>query len=454
MNKKRIIYLLLPVLALIVLVTGWNILSPKPCASDGTRVCLIKNTGMFAIEDKAKVTLKVPDKAYGDAILALFAAKHPENKDVLSVVVNTINGDPLPDIDYLTQNEAALRYASLIGIDETLKKLWEKNLQWDKSSELNKDDLRFIPMSGSGFSFIYDATVLARLNVDLKDTDLDGLPDGIDTMEEVKAVALKYIAENKQRTYTSVFPIQFNEALSFYPLLTIGGWRMFPDHTATLPGFDTPEFLKALKNISDLGSSSDIKDDKIDPAKLIWQFDQILTDQEFLFSMASDWMFVEAFETRTKQDVRNARFPSVGNVIPSPLLNVAGFSVNTKVNPSAISEVLRIIRSPEGLAAFAKIPATTLLADPSLLATLKFDTQKQKDLALTYVHSMSIPLVALEGNPTVLGFTMYRQIAILPIVKKVFLGEISPEEAQTAIAKLAKDWIDVNHGYPSEAIKK
>lgn len=454
MNKKSYTILALSALALVVLIGGWNILRPKPCVSDGQRVCFNKASGDFAIEDKAKIAIQVPTKAYGEALLALFATKHPDRPDVLSFVVTPLNGKALPDISYINQNEAALQFASLTQVDEKLVELWINNLQWDKSNELNKDGLRFIPMSGDGFSFIYDATVLTRLKVNLNDADLDGLPDAIDTKEEIDVIAEKYLAEDKKRTFVSIFPIQFNEVLSFYPFLTFGGWHLFPQDIATQPGFETPEFLKALQTISNLGASENVKVAKIDPAKLVWQFDQVLTGNEFFFSMASDWMFVEAFEARTKHDVRNTRFPSVDGIIPSPLLNVSGFVVNNATFPSAINEVLRLIRSQEGLNLFAKTSASTLLADPSILKSIPFDTQKQKDLALAYVHSTSVPLVALEGNPSVLGFTMYRQIPILPVLKQLFLGEISAEKAQTTIVGLAEKWINDNHGYAAQKVVK
>lgn len=454
MNKNKTILILLPILALVLLIGGWSILKPKSCVSDGTRVCLSDKSGTFAIEDGAKIVVEVPTQAYGEALLALFSSKHTDKKEVLSFVVALSKDDPLPDLSYLTQNEAALRYATLLPVEKTLSEAWKKNLQWDKSSELNTDGLRFIPMSGSGFSFIYDATVLTRLGVDLSDTDRDGLPDAIDTVQKVTAIANKYLAEDKSRNYTSVFPIQFNEILSFYPLLTTGGWTLFPDDIATGSGFETPEFLKALQTIADLGASETVKAANVDAAKLVWQFDQVLTGNEFLFSMASDWMFVEAFEKRTNHDVRRARFPSFDAAIPAPLLNVEGYVVNTAKYQSAISEVLRLIRSDEGLSAFAKTSSATLLADPSILNVLVFDVEKQKDLALSYVHATSVPLVALKGNPAVLGFSMYRQLNFLPLVKQVFLGEISAKEAQKIIMGLAEDWVDANHGYPAEVVTK
>lgn len=453
MNKKLYLYLLLPAMAILVLVGGWSILRPKPCVSDGEIVCLNETTGIFAIEDKAKIVVQVPTQAYGKALQQLFISKHPDKPDVLSFVVTQKKEDPLPDISYMTQNEAALKYASLGQVDTILAELWKNNLQWDKSGELNQDGLRFIPMAGDGFSFIYDATVLKRLGVDLKDADADGLPDAIDTVEKTAAIAKKYLAEDKKRTYNAVFPIQFNEALSFYPLLTSAGWGIFPNHIATQPGFESASFLKALQHIADLGASSVVKSSKVDTAKLVWQFDQVLTGKEFLFSMASDWMFVDAFEARTKHDVRRARFPSENGNIPHPLLDVKGFVVNTTKYPSALSEVLRLIRSPEGLALFAKTSDAAVLVNSAMLNTVKFVDEKQKDLALTYVHSVSTPLVALEGNPAVLGFSVYRQIAILPVVKQVFTGEITPAQAQKTIIALAEEWIDVNHGYPAEAVK-
>jgi len=453
MNKKLYIYLLLPAMAILVLVGGWSILRPKPCVSDGENVCLNETTGIFAIEDKAKIVVQVPTQAYGKALQQLFVTKHPDRSDVLSFVVTQKKGDPLPDVGYMSQNAAALQYASLGQVDPILAELWKNNLQWDKSAELNQDGLRFIPMAGDGFSFIYDATVLKRLGVDLKDADADGLPDAIDTIEETAAIAKKYLAEDKKRTYTSVFPIQFNEALSFYPLLTSEGWEMFPNHIATQPGFESAAFLKALQHIADLGATSVVKSSNVETAKLVWQFDQVLTGKEFLFSMASDWMFVDAFEARTKHDVRRARFPSVNANVPSPLLDVKGFVVNETKYPSALSEVLRLIRSPEGLALFAKTSDSAVLVNPSIVNTLKFADEKQKDLALAYVHSVSTPLVALEGNPAVLGFSVYRQIAILPVVKQVFTGEVTPAQAQKTIIALAEEWVDANHGYPAEAVK-
>ncbi|TFG82726.1 MAG: hypothetical protein E4G74_02275, partial [Erysipelotrichales bacterium] len=153
MNKKRLIKFLLPIAILMVLVGGWNILRPKPCTSDGTRVCFIETTGTYAIEEGAQITVQVPSKAYGDALMQLFINEHPESEGVLSVVLSSEIKETLPDLSYLTQNEAAIRYASLIKVDPSLIELWENNLQWDKSNELNKEGLRFIPMAGNGFSF-------------------------------------------------------------------------------------------------------------------------------------------------------------------------------------------------------------------------------------------------------------------------------------------------------------
>lgn len=453
MNKKLFTHLLLPAVAILALVSGWSILRPKTCVSDGVKVCL-NAAGTFAIEDNARIVVQVPTQAYGEALQRYFVTKHPDRSDVLSFVVAPKKEDPLPDISYLTQNEAALKFASLGQVDPILAELWKNNLQWDKSSELNQDGLRFIPMAGEGFSFIYNATVLERLGVDLKDADADGLPDAIDTIEKTAAIAKKYLAEDKNRVYTAVFPIQFNEALSFYPLLTSEGWEIFPDHIATQPGFESAAFLKALQHIADLGASDIVKSSDVASAKLVWQFDQVLTENEFLFSMASGWMFVDAFEARTKQDVRRARFPSVSGNIPRPLLDVKGFVVNSTKYPSALSEVLRLIRSPEGLELFAKTSDAAVLVNPSMVPAIKFADEKQKDLALAYVHSLSTPLVALEGNPAVLGFAVYRQIALMPVVKQVFTSEITPAQAQQTIIALAEEWIDANHGYPSEAVKQ
>jgi arabinogalactan oligomer/maltooligosaccharide transport system substrate-binding protein len=454
MNKKPHFYLLLPLLALVVLVGGWNILKPKTCVSDGAHVCFDKTTGFFAIEEGAKLIVEVPTQSYGDALLKLFSSVHPDQKEVLSVVLASQTSDTLTDLSYVSQSEAALKYNSLMQVDKTLAKAWIDNLQWDKASVLNKDGLRFIPMAGKGFTFIYDATVLARLGVNLIDSDLDGLPDAIDTMEEVGAIARKYLAEDEKRPLLSVFPLQFNEILSFYPLLTLSGWQMFPDNSATNPGFDTPDFLKSLQAIATLGALDIVKNAKIDPAKLTWQYDQVLAGDEFLFSMASEWMFTEAFEKRTKHDIRNARLPSLNDVVPTPLIDVSGYVVNSSKYPSAITEVLRLIRSQEGLKMFSDSTQESLLAHPSIIGSLEIADQKKRDLALAYVHSTSIPLIALEGNPAVLGFQMYREIELLPLLKQVFLGEISAEEAQTEIVGRAEAWIEANHGYPAEEIKK
>jgi arabinogalactan oligomer/maltooligosaccharide transport system substrate-binding protein len=454
MNKKPHLYLLLPLLALVVLVGGWNIMKPKTCVSDGAHVCFDKTTGFFAIEEGAILIVEVPTQTYGEELLKLFTSVHPDRKDVLSFKLSSQTSDKIPDLSYLSQSEAALKFKSLVQIDETLAKSWIDNLQWDKASELNKDGLRFIPMSGKGFTFIYDATVLTRLGVNLIDSDLDGLPDAIDTMEEVGAIARKYLAEDGKRSLLSVFPLQFNEILSFYPLLTLSGWQMFPDDTATNPGFDASDFLKSLQAIATLGSLEIVKTAQTDPAKLVWQYDQVLEGKEFLFSMASEWMFTEAFEKRTKHDIRNVRFPSLSNVVPTPLIDVSGYVVNSSKYPSAITEVLRLIRSNEGLKIFSNSTQESLLAHPSIIGSLEIADQKKRDLALAYVHSTSVPLIALEGNPSVLGFSMYREIELLPTMRKVFLGEISAEQAQTEIVGRAEAWIEANHGYPAEEVKK
>lgn len=446
--KKYIRFLyLLPMVLMIIVVTGWKYLKTETCVADGTQVCYDQRLGQFSLEEDARVIIEVPNAAYGDALVTLFTQKHPEATDTLSYVLSS---DETTDIAYMTQNEAALNYGSLQTLDETFSDSLKENLLADKSAELNQSGLRFIPMSGSGFSFLYNATVIQRLGFDLTDSNKDGLIDSIDTLEKLKVVAQKYLEEDPSRTYTSVFPISFNEILSFYPWFTTGGWQLFASGSATIPGFETPEFLKSLELIQEMGSSDFVTNDPQDASTLVWQYDQVLTRNEFLFSMASEWMFVDAFEIRTGQDVRYSRFPSVDGVTPKSWIDVDGYVVQSMKYPSAIHEVLRIVRSLEGLSSFANLTQNTILADPSLIEAIEFDTLAQKERALAYTSFQSIPLVALKGNPAVLGFSMYRQIDILPLVKQVFLQEITPQQAQIEIIERAETWIEANHGYPYE----
>lgn len=453
MKLNRRLSILFLTAALAVLVIGCTLTSTKTCVPDGTKVCFDKTNQTYRIEDGAKIVVEVPTKEYGDRLVERFNAAHAETSELLFYVVRNASSDITPDLRFMTQNEAALNYASLVVLDESMNDLLSNNLQWDKSEEVNLEGLRFVPMSATGFTFIYDETVLTDLGVNLEDVDADGLPDAIDTVDEITAVAAKYLAQDAKRTYTSVFPLAFNEALSFYPFLTAGGWEIFPEDIATEPGFETPEFLEALTLIEKLGASSIVAQRPVDPVKLVWQFDQVLSGKEFLFSLASEWMYVEAYENRTKHNVRYARFPALEDQILTPLVSVEGYVIQNTAFPSAAHEVLRVIREVESLNAFAATVKKTLLVHPSLADQVTYPDVKQQELAKAYVHSRSFPLIALEGNPKVLGFTMYRQMAILPVLKRLFLQEVTAEQAQNEIVLLSIDWISANRGYPAEVIK-
>ncbi|MHC1735193.1 MAG: hypothetical protein AB9921_05915 [Erysipelotrichaceae bacterium] len=453
MKLNRRLSILSLTAALAVLVIGCTLTSTKTCVPDGTKVCFDKTKQTYRIEDGAKIVVEVPTKEYGDRLVALFDATHQETPGLLSYVVGNVSSDITPDLKFMSQNEAALNYASLLVLDESMNDLLLNNLQWDKSEEVNLEGLRFVPMSATGFTFVYDETVLNDLGVSLEDVDADGLPDAIDTVDEITTVASKYLAQDVKRTYTSVFPLAFNEALSFYPFLTAGGWEIFPEDIATEPGFETPEFLEALTLIEKLGASTIVAQRPVDPVKLVWQFDQVLSGKEFLFSMASEWMYVEAYENRTKHNVRYARFPALEDQILTPLVSVEGYVIQNTAYPSAAHEVLRVIREVESLNAFTATVKKTLLVHPTLVDQVTYPDAKQQELAKAYVHSQSFPLIALEGNPKVLGFTMYRQMEILPVLKRLFLQEITAEQAQNEIVLLSIDWISNNLGYPAEVIK-
>jgi len=450
-HKKHILMISL----LIVVVLGLVItqLPKKTCVADGNTVCYIKKTDNYLIETGAKVIVEVSTQAYGDALVNLWKNSHPDTPETLTYVLNSavkpsdLLASGTVDLAYLTQNEAALVYNSIKGVDENLQISLTDNILTDKSAVLNREVLKFIPMSGSGFSFIYEENMLTKLGVDLTDANLDGLPDAIDSWEKIEALMLVWSTLDPTLQPEAIFPFALNEIYSFYPFMTAGGWNLFPNNDVTKPGFDSAQFLLALQQIQRTGTIAWKRSEaQLTAVSYGWQYDQILSSKNFVFSMAAPWMFVAANEKKNSTNIHFAKFPTFNGIQPTPLLEVNGYVINSITKfPSAANEVLKLIRSTAGLQAFIDTTSEFPLVNETLLSQLVFADQNRQELAHSYISSFSEPLIALPNNPSVLGFDMLTKIDLVNIIAQVWDQKLAPTDAQTQIVANAQAWIEKNN---------
>ncbi len=441
---------LLIVVSLGLLITQ---LPKKACVADGNTVCYIKKTDTYLIEKGAKVVVEVSTQAYGDALVNLWKITHPDAPDTLTFILNStakprdLLASGTVDLAYLSQNEAALVYNSIKGADTNLRISLVENILTDKSAILNREALKFVPMSGKGFSFIYEETMLTKLGVDLTDANLDGLPESIDSWEKIEALMLVWSTLDAAVQPEAVFPFSLNEIYSFYPFMTAGGWKMFPNNDVTKPGFDSQEFLLALTQIQRAGTIAWKRADApLTAASYGWLYDQILSSKNFVFSMAAPWMFVAANEKKNATNIHFTKFPTFNGMQPTPLLKVNGYVINSITQfPSATNEVLKLIRSVAGIQAFIDTTSEVPLVSDVLLSQLSFTDQNRQELARSYISSYSEPLIALPNNPSILGFDMITKIDLINIIGQIWDQKLTPVDAQTQIVANAQAWIEKNN---------
>ncbi|MEA5026948.1 MAG: extracellular solute-binding protein [Erysipelotrichaceae bacterium] len=434
------------VLLLLINLSGCGIFSS--CEPKDGVVCYDNKTDSYVLEDGAVLNVAVPNEAYGQALVSLWDTTYPDHAGVVTYTVlddrsavyyyNNNNYDLI----YISETELPMIMDQVQALDEHAVDSSEK-YQVDKFAQLiNSEEYRFVPLTYNGFLFAYDETMLNDLGISLTDSDNDGLPDSIDTWEEIFTRITAYNEGRLTADFTSFFPLAFNEKYSFYGLLTGGGWEMFSSLKADDPGFDTQAFRLSLNFIYDLGKYSWNLDAADDSSDYVFQYEDVLANQSSPLTLIASWMYYQEYENINECNYRFAHMPSYGGNIMTPLVGIEGYAISSStLYPGAANQLLTLIRSKAGLEMMLNstdlIPIIALSDD----LDITISDQNKYDMIKAYAYSIEEPLIALSADTTIRAWQLYYDCDWLSVIKQLYDHQITVSEAQQQIEQLASDWL-------------
>ena len=441
----KIIKICISLLVLISL-SGCGLFS-KCEPKDGV-VCYDKSTDLFLIEEGAVLNIAVTSDAYGEAIVSLWDTTYP---DYSGIVTYTVVDDPSAiyyhdnpgyDLIYISETELPMIMDEVLELDDNTVESFDHYIVSSFGDVINSSAYIFTPLTYDGFLFAYDETILNKMNISLEDSDNDGLPDSIDTWEEIFQHLTAYNANRLSTDVEFMFPFEFNEKYSFYSMLTAGDWQMFTSLVASDPGFDSPEFQESLLFIYDLGKYDWDMETIIDSDEYTFKYEDVLADQSSPMTMIAQWMYYREYETLTGSDYRFAHMPSFAGNILTPLVSINGYAISANTSyPSAANQLMTMLRSKAGLEILLNntnlIPIIKITDDLDIEIT----DQNKYDMIKAYAYSVTEPLIALSSDTTIRAWQMYYDCDWMSVIKQLYDHKITVTQAQDQISQMADNWL-------------
>jgi arabinogalactan oligomer / maltooligosaccharide transport system substrate-binding protein len=407
----------------------------RACNLDLDKVCFDEELKQYQIEENALLTIVVNDLEYGDALVRLWSQIHPEANAITYVLESEASNN---DLMYLSQNDAALVYASLYLLDTNFI-----NNVPHLSAELNLAGNTFLPLIGEGFAFITNKTELERLTGTWVDSNNNNLHDSYESYESIINDHMNWGTDKRKLV------LSLNEPFTLYPFLTSNGWRIYEDYSSYYPGFEKESFLESLRFIELLSSVNWNQTESNLASNYTWEYPNVLFDDSFLFSQVATWMFVEEMDLKHESEWVISAFPKAletsKDALQTMLTRVEGYSINKDtLYPSAAHELLRIIYSTEGLQAKLTHGNGVVLSNKENLDLLSFRNDIDKQFAYAFLESQSEPLLAVEDYPSHLAIRLFYEIDLESTIQRLWDKEITVDEAQIEIALKSDAWIMKN----------
>ena len=233
----------------------------KPCVAENGIVCYDEEYQRYQIEDGARIRVMVENEAYGQALINLWDAEHPEQTGVIEPIV-VQNFDAATwlgyktDIALLWSNDAAQILNNFMPVQPDLEVMIQEHVPQQFGELLNLEGLRYVPMSYYGLVFSTNVTMLNEMGYDSTDENGDGLVDAFDSFEELMALAEEWGGIERiyhDRAVTAVFPFALSELWASMVFFSADQFRFFATYEALRPGMETDEFLETLKFLRAMG---------------------------------------------------------------------------------------------------------------------------------------------------------------------------------------------------------
>lgn len=205
------------------------------CRSGNTGLCELEKINKLKIEENAKIKIGVFSKDFGNDLKASFALSNPKHQDLLEVKVidfnKSLNLSEFDDLDLiqLKSEVVPLYINNLLPIDKSFESLLHNPVIEKFAAQINQEENYFLPFDSEGLLFAYNKTMLESFNVDLSDSNNDGIPDSIDSFEKIAALAnswrtsqVKYLDEE----ISEIFSFPLNDRLAMLTFFENSGYQL------------------------------------------------------------------------------------------------------------------------------------------------------------------------------------------------------------------------------------
>ena len=419
---------------------------------DGTVVCFDEATGKFAIEEGATLRFGTDSDAFGQAIVALWDATHPEHAGKVQFVNTAAQGSAdqlaeqqgeFPDVFMVIDGEVPRNNAHILPINAALANVIRANAieTFYRAGNSVPNITHYAPMTYDGMAFLVNLTMLEALGISTADSNGDGLPDAVSTFEQIFAISKGWV-ENRptfnDRPVNVIFPMSLGEPWSGYSSLTAGGWSIFPTGDATKPGFDDPKFAAGLEFILAAKEAmiSVEEGGQVTPGTAMgWRWDNVLNDQIAPFGKVGTWMNVQAAVDLHGSEFAITPMPTwQGNQL-RPFVKTKGFVINAYTQyRSAATELLRLVYSQAGFQAMVDNSSyAPSLVDGSTHVPTLAEGSVQSQFMSAFVFNHPEPALLLPNNPQMTALDAAYYPFMGDILQAVWNGDLTVAEAVAEI---------------------
>lgn len=435
--KRKIIKILIVVLGIPTI--GGYLLYLNRCDINKGDICYIEKEESFELETNISLKVQVESEAMGEYLLDTWNTLHPEHQGAIEYTVQSPLG--LMELTKPLENDIVITsiYNAAYVLDR-MKDLGDdvSEVILTRTPKLQQDAINlmgtyFIPNNIDGWTFMYNQTLAESLNIDLTDADHNGLPDSFDSFEKIMEMS-----DTLLETLDYVFPFTFTDQYSFYPFLTSGNWNLNFTKRGMDPGFASAEFLEGLNLIEAFSKSQWSNYETGSADSLNWAYDTALYEGQTLFTMVSDWMYLDLLDAQSEAVYVQAPLPTFNGNHLNALSEIYGYMVNGQTAyPSASAEVLRILRLPQ--AVHHDDTHKTFIYHRNYIDELEIDAESKQNI-LAYNYNKTLPVIALDLNPKVLARDIYYDVDFMPILMDLYDGNITKEVAQAQFIEAAEQW--------------
>lgn len=268
----------------------------------------------------------------------------------------------MPDIQLTVDGEVTRNAASLADVGSAIEaKLAANSVEKFVNATKVNGKSKYVPLGYDGMAFAYNKTMLAALGVDVSKTTDKGLPESLDTFEEIFALSQKWAEEGygsyNGKEITTAVSLVAGNSWSGYAYASAGGWKILSDkNNPTDAGFGSPEFKAGLEFIA-AAADAKVKVAKtgteyvLAPADTLSQeqADDLLVHRTSPMALVGTWMNVAGSAAVVEGDeIVFSAMPTWKGNQPGPFIKSKGFVINGfSANVEAAKIVLDVLYSAE-----------------------------------------------------------------------------------------------------------